>query len=139
VHRTRERGFTLIELMVVVTIVAVLASVALPSYSEHLLRARIADATTNLQSMRTAAERHYQNNRTYVGMPCTAVEATTLFSFSCGTPTATAYAITATGTLSMAGFRYSIDQANQRTTVAVPMGWSGASATCWVIRKGGTC
>ena len=39
----------------------------------------------------------------------------------------------------MAGFAYTLDQTNQRTTTAVKTGWGSAPVNCWVIRKGGSC
>jgi type IV pilus assembly protein PilE len=53
--------------------------------------------------------------------------------------------VTATGNsgagvdASMAGFSYSIDQANNRITVAVPTGWSLPAGNCWVTKKSGVC
>jgi type IV pilus assembly protein PilE len=140
--RSGQDGFTLIELMIAVVIAAVLMAVAYPNYRDYALRARIGEATTNLQGMRSVAERYFQDKRTYVGMPCTATEATTHFAFACTpTPTATNYTIVATGQATMAGFTYSINHLNTRRTTALPSGWSGASntSTCWVRNKGGAC
>jgi type IV pilus assembly protein PilE len=44
----RPTGFTLIEVMVVAAVIAILAGIALPSYRDHVARARRADARTNL-------------------------------------------------------------------------------------------
>lgn len=51
------RGFTLIELMIVVGIVAILASIALPSYNRYVLKSRRAEAMTSLQDLRLQLER----------------------------------------------------------------------------------
>nr|WP_299380635.1 type IV pilin protein [uncultured Halomonas sp.] len=53
----RNQGFTLIELMIVVAIVGVLASIAYPSYHSYVERSRRGDATTGLLSLAQAQER----------------------------------------------------------------------------------
>ena len=139
----RVRGFTLIELMVTVAIIAILASIALPSYSAYVTRGRIPQATNNLATMRVQLEQYFQDNRTYVG----ACEAGTVaplptsadFDYTCPALTADTFTVVATGTGSMSGFTYSIDEANSRTTTAVPSGWGTAPVACWVVSKGGAC
>ena len=141
-----QRGFTLIELLVVVTIVAILAAIAVPSYTAYVVRGKIPDATSNLAAKRVQMEQYFQDNRTYVGAPaCPYPPATPdtstsrYFTFSCATaPTTVTYTLQAVGTGSMAGFIYSLDQNNNKVTVAAPPGWT-TSATCWVTKKDGTC
>ena len=72
-----SRGFTLIELMIAVAIVAILTMVAVPSYSSYIMRGHLADATSGLAAMRAQMERHYQDNRSYATVgtfttPCAA-------------------------------------------------------------------
>jgi type IV pilus assembly protein PilA len=45
-HSTRERGFTLIELMIVVAIIAILAAIALPAYQIYTVRAQVSEGIT---------------------------------------------------------------------------------------------
>lgn len=60
----RAHGMSLIELMIVVVILAVIATIAVPSYRRYLLRAQRADATTELLRVRSAQEKYFlQNNR----------------------------------------------------------------------------
>jgi type IV pilus assembly protein PilE len=142
------RGFTLIELMVAVAIVAILAGVALPSYREYVIRGHLADASNGLALMRAQMERHYQDNRTYATAgtfttPCASADATTRtfnnFVVSCsGTPTATAFTLAATGNGPAAGFTFTINQADVRATTAAPSGWP-TCATKWMLKKGATC
>jgi type IV pilus assembly protein PilE len=62
-----SRGFTLIELMIVVAVVAILAAVAIPSYQNHIIRTNRADAMSVMQGFAQAMERYYAQNNTYVG------------------------------------------------------------------------
>lgn len=60
-----KRGFTLIEVMVTVAIIAILASIALPAYQNYVLRARRADGREMLQRIASAEERFYTNRNSY--------------------------------------------------------------------------
>jgi len=145
------RGFTLIELMIAVAIVAILASVAYPSYRDYIIRGRLNDATNGLTSMRADMERHFQDNRTYqtVGAftsPCLVSNAASPFPRTFGNfvvscsagPTATTYTLTATGNGPMAGFIFRINQAGVQATATTVTGWTSAGA-CWFVRKGQVC
>lgn len=63
----RAQGFSLIELMIVLAVVAILAAVAYPSYEEQVNRARRSDAHTTLLEMANLMEHYYTENNTYVG------------------------------------------------------------------------
>lgn len=66
-HSKRHSGFTLIEVMIVVTIVAILAAVAYPSYRNQVLSSRRADGQQALMSLASAMERYHSRNLTYEG------------------------------------------------------------------------
>lgn len=65
--RHRGTGFTLIELMIVVVIVAVLAAIAFPSYQQHVLKSWRSKAAGCLAETANAMERRFTANMTYVG------------------------------------------------------------------------
>ena len=63
----RFAGFTLIEVMVVVAIVGILATVGYPAYTDYLRRGKIAEAVSTLAEARAKLEQYFLDNRTYVG------------------------------------------------------------------------
>ena len=135
----RAGGFTLIEAMIVVAIVALLASIAFPAYTEYVTRGRLTEAHAGLQTKRVELEQFFQDNRTFVGYDCTA-DGTANFSFSCTTQTATTYTLQADGVAGTAtdDFIFTLNEANARATTSVPTGWQ-STAGCWVIKKNGSC
>lgn len=66
---SRQRGITLIELMVVVMIVGILASIAYPGYEEYTRRAKRAEAKALLSDISARMERYYFDNNTYTDDP----------------------------------------------------------------------
>jgi len=148
----KSAGFTLIELMVTIVIVAILAAIAVPSYQQYIQRGKITEATSNLSSARLQMEKYYADNRKYdngtsgtcgVTMPSGANAR--YFTITCvsANPNGVGdqtYTITADGVGGMSGFKYSIDESNVRkSTFTSPVtGWND-STTCWVTKKGESC
>lgn len=64
-YATRMFGFTLIELMITVAIIALLASIALPSYTSYIARARRADARAQLLQVAQFMQRFYAANDSF--------------------------------------------------------------------------
>jgi type IV pilus assembly protein PilE len=83
-------------------------------------------------------ERYFQDNRTYVGVSCTATQG--YFTLSCGTPTATAYVLTAQGTGPTAAFTFTVNQQDTRSTTIASTGpWTPGTYACYILKKGQTC
>ena len=125
------KGFTLIELMIVVVVIAILSAVGIPAYTNYVTRGKLIEASSGLSNGRVKMEQFYQDNRTYVGAPCPGN--TGRFTIACEFNAAD-YTITATGFDNMATFVYTIDETDARTT-AGPWG----SGNCWISRKGDAC
>jgi type IV pilus assembly protein PilE len=62
-----DKGFTLIEVMIVVVVIAILAAIAIPSYQYFVRNAQRADGMSALMDIRTAQERWRANNPAYAG------------------------------------------------------------------------
>jgi type IV pilus assembly protein PilE len=132
--------------MIVVAIVAILASIALPSYSDHVRRGQLPEAFSALSDYRVKMEQYYQDNRNYGGSACAdiaggpswagfAPTGARNFGYACALLSAgQGYRVTATGKtgVAAAGHAYTIDHSNnQKTTVFKGV---TSSATCWLAR-----
>lgn len=147
-----DAGFTLIEAMITLAVLAIIAAIALPSYTDYLQRSKLVEAKVSLSDMRTRLEQYFLDARAYPNAcippapgPAPAGQiylpvAARYFSVGCAL-TATTYRVTATGNAAqgMSGFAYTIDETDQRRTVALPAGWKGTGSACWVSRKSGEC
>ena len=58
-HKNAAKGFTLIELMIVVAIIGILAAVALPAYSDYLTRAQVSELVLAASTGRTSVSEYY--------------------------------------------------------------------------------
>jgi type IV pilus assembly protein PilE len=142
----KAAGFTLIELMIVVAVIAILSAVALPAYRDYVQRSKITEATSNLSDLRLRAEKWFADNRTYLNSGGTApgfntsMTGSKYFTYSC-TATAPTFTCTATGSASegMTGFQFTINESNVRTSTFTGLtGWNSCT-TRWVTKKGDTC
>ncbi len=140
-----RNGFTLIELMVTVAVLAILASIALPSYAGYVRRGHLADGQKILATYALAQEQFFQNNNSYlrVGGACGADTGsryntdTRNFTLSCSA-TADSFTATLAGNAGsrVAGFTYTINEAGARRTTLfegreVALGcWASGSPSC---------
>jgi type IV pilus assembly protein PilE len=149
--RSQKAGFTLIELMIVVAVVAILAAIALPSYNDYIRRGRLPEAFNALSDYRTKMEQYYQDNRSYGSSATACADNATAstwntfvpagakyFTYTCAADTAAgdttqqSYTITATGLpgSNVKDHVYTINQNGDRATLK----FKGAtvSASCWL-------
>lgn len=140
----KSSGFTLIEVMIVVAIVGILAAVAIPSYRDYVMRSRLVEVTDALSDTRVRLEQAYADNRSYAGVDgdC-GVQMPVLehFDVTCAPGgTGQTYTLTGSGTGVMAGFAYTLDQANRRATTGWHASWGSVpaeGASRWLLKKGG--
>lgn len=136
----KSSGFTLIEIMIVVAIVGILAAIAVPMYTDYIIRSMLVEGHAGLSDFRVRMEQFYQDNRTYVGGGLdgcgAAAPVSQNFAYTCA-PAAQTYLVTATGTGRAAGFVFTLNQQNVRQTTATKYEWDPATmpSNCWVTRR----
>ena len=107
--RKTMQGFTLIEVMIVVAIVAILAAVAYPSYQDSVTKSRRADAQGVLMGFAGAMERHYTNENTYTdagGIYTAPTETAKYYTLTIEAADSSTYTLRATPKNSQAGDGY---------------------------------
>lgn len=93
-----SRGFTLIELMIVVAVVAILAAVAYPSYVDSVRKSRRAEAISALENVRLSQAKWRANNATYGTGTDIGIRNTPYYTLAVTANTATGFTATATAT-----------------------------------------
>jgi type IV pilus assembly protein PilE len=138
-HPTRARGFTLIEVMITVAIVAILSAIALPAYTAYVQRSRVPPALDALSAVSTRLEQRFQDTGSYANGDACGATLPTLdnFTIECElSDSGQGYSATATGSGPVQGYGYSINHQGVRATTAHPKGVP--STSCWSM-KGEVC
>jgi type IV pilus assembly protein PilA len=65
--KSLQKGFTLIELMIVIAIIGILAAIAIPAYQNYVIRAQVTEGLSLANNYETAVAEFYQNNGTFPG------------------------------------------------------------------------
>jgi type IV pilus assembly protein PilE len=132
----RERGYTLIEAIGTLMVLALLTSLAMNSFASYAKRARTADALEQLDLYRTRMEKAFLDNGNY-GVGSCAVPVPTgvqQFAYTCTiSADGQAYVANATGSAGMSSFVFQIDEKGNRTTRAFPD--ATVPANCWMVEK----
>ena len=144
-HHRRTVGFTLIEVLIAIAIVAILAAVAIPAYTDYLRRGQVQEAVANLADLRVKLEQYYQDMRTYENSGACAVTLPSggdlRFNYTCEAQAYSgvagqAFRLRARGSGLTEGLEYTINESGERSTACIGCAWRfTAPIGNWVVRK----
>ena len=139
-----NRGFSLIELMIVLAIGAIIAAIAVPPYRDYVLRARIPKATSTLASLAMQLEQNYQDYHAYgSSTACSiAMPDDEFFTFTCvAQNSGQSFLLTAMGKGAgdLSEFTFTLDQNGNAKTTQLPPAWGKTPADCWIVKRGAAC
>lgn len=138
------RGFTLIELMIVVAVISIIAAVAIPNYVDYVRRGHVTDMTSAMSDAKLRVEQRYADNRTYTnalcstGSPGATIVTTDTYTITCLSADQT-YTITGMGNTGgpIDGFVYTVNETGTKNST-LGLQWGGSAAGGrWVMKKGG--
>ena len=128
---SKQAGFTMIELMIVVAIIGIISAVAFPSYTSYMKKSRRADAKVALTKMADAQERWYLQNSIYTTVVANVGGATSPdgnYTMAVTSADVNGYVMTATATTGQA-------QENDTTCTVFTLASTGAktatNSNCW--------
>ncbi|WP_310936226.1 type IV pilin protein [Variovorax sp. UMC13] len=126
--RSQIRGFTLIEMMIVVSVIGILSVIAIPSYRNYIQKARRVDAKNALLDMAARQERYFSINNSYSGDPAALGYAVTSWPQSVNSSGASYYSLRADATAATSTALPSF------IAKATPVGSQTSDSACYEFR-----
>jgi type IV pilus assembly protein PilE len=134
--------------MITVAIIAILSAIAIPQYSEYVMRSRITEATMDALRSAPQMERYFQDNRSFTPVapagraapptPWRRARAPAHFTFVCNVGSATTYHGHRHRHRADARLRLPVNERNVPQHHWRATGWTLA-ANCWALKKDGSC
>ena len=139
---TMQKGFTLIELMIVVAIIGILAAIAIPQYQNYIAKSQVSRAVAELGSIKTAYEDCLNNGQTTAGACDLGYTGSSIMSLSAPAVTTAGTAVTAaitntvalTSTGTIAGTFAGSAAATLKDSTAKTVTWTRSALGTWTCK-----
>ncbi len=125
----------MIEILVAVLIIGILAAIAMPQYSEYVLKGKLAEGMSLLSDLQIRQEQYYQDNRTYANGMTPRAAGQIFTNTSCAYRGGDTQTYTCTAIASSIGYTYTVTESGAKTTTPP----SGPAVNCWLRSGGGSC